>query len=148
MPPKSLLELINYLEDANCHPEESLAHLSNLASSCDDIVLKLDQVEQYFAPGKTEGEMSELIETFIQNSLLLIDNYFDMQNIMMTILAKLSVIKFQNFGLNCFRTLKDLMISGRDLEEQVQSILRTEVIEKLKVNDPHKIPVTLLQGLH
>ena len=40
------------------------------------------------------------------------------------------------------------MKSGRDMEEQVQSILRTEVIEKMKVNDPHKIPVTLLQGLY
>jgi hypothetical protein len=112
------------------------------------VVLKVDQLEQYFAPGKSDGEMIEMIETFMQNSLLLIDNYFDMQNIMMTILAKLSVIKYQNFGLSCFETLKDLMKSGRELEDQVTLILRTEVIDKMKVNDPYQIPVTLLQGLH
>jgi len=64
-PPKSLSELIDYLDDANCHPEDSLKHLSALASSCDDVVLKLELVEQFFAPGKSEGETVEMIESFM-----------------------------------------------------------------------------------
>ena len=53
-PPPSLDQLIQYLEDANCHPEESLESLAKLASSCDEVVLKVDQLEQYFAPGRSE----------------------------------------------------------------------------------------------
>jgi hypothetical protein len=64
-----------------------------------------------------------MIETFMQNSLLLIDNIMDVQHVMMSILADLSVIKFHNFGMCCFNTLKDLMKSGRELEAFVINIM-------------------------
>ena len=51
---------------------------------------------------------------------------------MLSILAKLSIIKFQNFGLSCFNTLKDLMNSGKAMEKQVISVLKNEIINKMK----------------
>jgi hypothetical protein len=91
--------------------------------------------------------IEEAIETFMQNSQLLIDNHFELQNIMLTVLSKLSIIKFHDFGLACFNTLKDLMKAGREMENQVINYLRLEVINKLKQQDPTDIPISLLKGL-
>ena len=68
----------------------------------------------------------------------------------MTILAKMSVIRFQNFGIFCFKTLTDLMKSGRDMEEAVTKIIEKEILEQLNLqrNDPTGISVTLLKGLY
>lgn len=84
----------------------------------------------------------------MQNALILIDNNFELQKIMLSILAKLSIVKFQNFGLKCFNSLKDLMKSGRDMETEVVKILEEEVIKKMKQTDPTVIPVSLLIGLY
>ena len=46
---------------------------------------------------------------------MLIDNQEEMQGIILSILAKLSIIKAQNFGIKCFNTLRDLMQSGEDM---------------------------------
>ena len=51
---------------------------------------------------------------------------------MLSILAKLSIIKFKNFGLRCFNCLKDLMKAGKDMETKVQEVVRIEVINKMK----------------
>ena len=61
-------------------------------------------------------------------------------------LAKLSIVKFKDFGLNCFITLKDLMNSGREMEIAVKESL-SEVIKQLNQSDPYVIPVSLLTGL-
>ena len=84
----------------------------------------------------------------MQNAQLLINNHYELQGIMLSILAKLSIIKYQDFGLSCFNTLKDLMKSGRDLEAQILAILKDEVINKMKQPDPKAIPVSLLVGLY
>ena len=51
---------------------------------------------------------------------------------MLTILSKLSIIKFYDFGVRCFNTLKDLMIAGKEMEERVIDIIKREVINKLQ----------------
>lgn len=148
-PPPTLQLLLEFLELANSQPEAALPCLSNLAKSCDEIIEKAHMLESHFAPDTTDDECIDMIETFMQNSMLLIDNYKDMQNIIMTILAKMSVIRFQNFGLFCFKTLTDLMKSGRDMEEAVTIIIEKEIIEYLQNerNEPTAISVTLLKGL-
>jgi hypothetical protein len=55
----------------------------------------------------------------MQNAQLLINNHHELQNIILTILSKLSIIKFFRFGVRCFNTLKDLMIAGKEMEEMV-----------------------------
>lgn len=50
---------------------------------------------------------------------------------MLSILAKLSIIKYFDFGIRCFNTLKDLMIAGKDMEDKVITVLKKEVINKL-----------------
>ena len=44
---------------------------------------------------------------------------------MLSILAKLSIIKFEDFGLHCFNMLRDLMMSGKEME-----VLILDVIQK------------------
>lgn len=51
---------------------------------------------------------------------------------MLSILAKLSIVKFSDFGFRCFNTLKDLMKGGKDMEEKVVDVLKKEVINKLQ----------------
>jgi len=82
------------LEAANGHPSYALDHLKTLANDVDKVIEKLEMVDQYFAPGKMDAEIEENVETFQQNSVLLIDNHFELQGIMLSILAKLSIIKF------------------------------------------------------
>ena len=147
-PPPSLENLLYNLEAANGHPSYALDHLKDLANDVDKVIEKLEMVDQYFAPAKKDSEIEENIETFQQNSVLLIDNHFELQGIMLSILAKLSIIKFQNFGLSCFNTLKDLMNSGKEMEKQVIEVLKHEIINKMKQQDPTLIPVSLLKGLH
>lgn len=67
---------------------------------------------------------------------------------MLSVLAKLSIIKFSNFGLECFNILKDLVQSGRDMETQVIQVIKQEVITRMKQRDPTTIPVSLIQGLN
>ena len=66
---------------------------------------------------------------------------------MLAILAKLSIVKFYDFGVRCFNTLKDLMIAGKEMEERIIEVLEKEVIGKLKQQNPEMIPPSLLRGL-
>lgn len=95
-----------------------------------------------------ETEIEEACETFMQNSTLLIDTNYEMQAIILSILARMCIIRYHNFGLYCFNTLKDLMKSGSDMEDQVIFVLKNEVICKMNQVDPTEIPVQLLQGLY
>lgn len=59
----------------------------------------------------------------MQNCEMLIDNQYEMQGIVLSILAKLSIINYMNFGLSCFNTLKDLMKSGDEMEDAVIKVI-------------------------
>ena len=125
-----------------------MIHLKELSRSSDKILDKLEIVEINFATGMEDYQIEEAIETFMQNSYLLLDNHHELQSIMLTVLAKLSIVRFHDFGLHCFNTLKDLMKSGRQMETQVIYYLKIEVINKMKQHDPTVIPVSLLKGLY
>lgn len=89
-----------------------------------------------------------MIEDFMQNAQLLINNHHELQNIILTILSKLSIIKFFRFGVSCFNTLKDLMIAGKEMEEMVTEIIKQEVIHMLhQQTNPEMVPDSLLSGL-
>lgn len=90
-----------------------MEHLKRLSRDVDVLVAKVHMLDQHFAPDQDEAEIEFHIETFMQNTQLLIDNHFELQGIMLSVLAKLSIVKHQNFGIRCFETLKDLMKSGR-----------------------------------
>jgi hypothetical protein len=73
-----------------------------------------------------------------------------MQSVIITILAKLSVIKFGNIGKKCFKTLADFMKSGRELENSVADVLKNVIINSLiyDAEDLEKVSVSHLEGLH
>ena len=66
---------------------------------------------------------------------------------MLAILAKLSTLKFNNLGLRCFNTLKDLMNSAEEMEPRIIELIKKDVINKMIQNNPESIPVSLLEGL-
>jgi len=88
-----------------------------------------------------------MIETFMQNAQLLIDNHYELQTIMLSILSKLCIIRVHGFGERCFNTLQELMVAGKDMEEQVIRSLNKEVILKLKKQSLDLVPDSLLKGL-
>lgn len=47
--PPNLQDILTNLEKANSHPSKALDHLKNLALNADEIVQKIDLVEQNFA---------------------------------------------------------------------------------------------------
>lgn len=83
----------------------------------------------------------------MQNCCLLIENYQEHQPITLSILAKLSQINEFGFGIACFNTLTDLMKSGREMEEEVELVIKNEVIKDFKGRHPKEVSVSLLQGL-
>jgi len=136
--------LMANLEAANSHPSFALDHLKDLVDNVNLVIEKVEMVEEHFVVGMEEHEVQEGMETFLQQAQLLVDNNFELQSIMLSILAKLSIIKFKHFGLSCFNCLKDLMKSGKDMAAKVQEVVKNEVINKMRQRDPTVIPVSLL----
>jgi len=98
--------------------------LKDLSFQVNRILDYKKQIEHFFFDRKkTEDETREDIESFMQNSVILIDNHKELDDIILSILAKLSIIDKNNFGLSCFTTLRDLMMSSREVEEKIQNII-------------------------
>lgn len=74
-PPKSLASLVYHIESANSHPSLALDYLHDLARDVDEIIEKIHMIENSFAPNLEDNEIDDKIETFMQNTLLLIDNH-------------------------------------------------------------------------
>lgn len=66
-------DLLYHLESANSHPSFALDHLKDLASDVDSLIQKIDLIQKYFAPDKDDIEIRENLETFMQNTLILMD---------------------------------------------------------------------------
>ena len=73
--PPSLDKLLYSLEAANSHPSYALDHLKELAEDVDKVVELLHMVDENFAPDKDITEIQDNIYSFMQNSILLIDNH-------------------------------------------------------------------------
>ena len=69
-----MASLVYNIEKANTHPSLALDYLHDLAKDVDEIIDKIHMIENSFAPGLDEYEIEDKIETFIHNTLLLIDN--------------------------------------------------------------------------
>lgn len=51
---------------------------------------------------------------------------------MLTILSKLTIVKFYDLGIRCFNVLKDLVVAGKEMEDNVFSVLKKEAFPKLQ----------------
>jgi hypothetical protein len=91
-----------------------------------------------------------MIEDFMQNAQVLINNHYDLQTIMLTIISKLSLVTQHEFGPRCFQSLKDLMIAGKEMQEKVTEVIRTEVVQGRMngVRGEKTVPPQLIWGLH
>jgi len=116
------LDMLCYnLEAANSHPNQALKFLQALYMDAETISgaheSSISGLEDAFRKGKDTNQIQEMIETFMQNAQLLVDNHFEFRSIILSILSKLTIINCHNFGVRCFNTLKDLMIAGKELEK-------------------------------
>ena len=92
-------------------------------------------------------DTNDKIEMIMQYAQLIIDNHVELRDIMLSILSKLTIIHTNDFGVQCFNTLKDLMVAEPELKEQVRKHIDASVIQKLNKLPPKDIPVGLLVGL-
>ena len=67
---------------------------------------------------------------------------------MLSILARLSIVDYKDFGYYCFCTLRDLLKSSSELKPKVTDVILNEIINKFKQEDPTIIPYKLLQELY
>lgn len=95
----------------------------------------------------SDNQIIQLIDSFMMNAQMIILNSAELQGIVISILAKLSIFEFINLGAQCFRLLKDVMKSGKDLRTQVASVIQNEIIIFLKEQDPMKIPKSIFLGI-
>ena len=108
---------------AESHPNNALEYLKELNKDADLITAmqndKRSNLENQFTISQDQVVIKETIETFMQNAQLLVDSHFDLRSIILSILSKLTIIKVYDFGVKCFNTLKDLMLAGKELNDQV-----------------------------
>lgn len=83
----------------------------------------------------------------MQHAQLLVDNHFELRDIILSILSKLTSIRCHDFGVKCFYTLRDLMVAGKELEAQVMEQLNQNVIKEISEMNSDEIPVSILIGL-
>ena len=138
--PSQVIQLIHELEsDAT---KISKANTAELRIHFVDIIHWTEEDEK-------ETYIQLQIESFMQNVLLLIDTNPKLTKIVLSILAKLTIINvsFGNFSESCFATLLDLMNASSELEKQVMQTIETEVIATLNNRAMEDISISLLQGL-
>ena len=147
----TLEQLLFFVEQANIKPLQSQDQLKDLWDLSEQLAERADEIEfSDFAPdrdGDDDTENKENIEAFLQNALLIIDNMTELQPQMLSILARLSIIDYKDFGYCCFCTLRDLLKSSSDLKPKVSDVILNEIINKLRQEDPTEIPHLLLDGL-
>lgn len=86
------------------------------------------------------------MDSFLQNSLILIENQQNIQRTLTTLIASLAIIPLANFGDKCLRTLNDLIGSGEKMRELVTSVLKDFAGNWLKPNVA-MISKSILSGL-
>jgi len=86
------------------------------------------------------------MDSFLQNSLILIENQQNIQGTLTNIIANLSVIPLANFGDKCLRTLNDLIGSGEKMKELVMEVLEKSIASWLCAN-VNSISRSILNGL-
>lgn len=103
--------MLDSLEAANTHASRALDHLKNLALQVDLTMADRKNAENIF-DGHDEDFIKTQIEEFLMYAQLLMETNPEMQSIMLSILAKLSVIESHNLGLECFTMLREQLRSG------------------------------------
>lgn len=83
-----------------------------LASQVDNIVQKKERIDKFFKKGVDDSQVPEFIEEFIMYSQRLIDDNPELQSIVYSILAKLSMIDAHGLGARCFDALQNYLASG------------------------------------
>lgn len=108
------------LEVAISHPNKALEYLELLFYDAERIShitdIKTENFQEQLFQDLDEATAKEMIETFMQNTILMIDSNQEYCVLIISMLAKLTNVKRFKFGEQCFNTLSDLMESGRDNE--------------------------------
>jgi len=95
--------------------------------------VKLDQI---FTEGKSQENIDDLIESFVFNATMVIESYDNLRDNMFSVLAKLSTINIHKFGVHCFLILKELMLSGDEMQHMIKYHLEKDIISRLETIPP------------
>lgn len=105
--------------------------------------------------GVDESSQNEMIDVFMQNAQLLVDQNYDLRNMILSILVKLTGVQHCDFLVKrCFETLRNMMMAGKDLQDQIIAILKSEVISmfaggsSLQMSGGPMLSKSLLMGLY
>lgn len=126
---------------------EKIDMIDNSAQKDKDGVV-LPNFRQHEDLGNTLERNQEMIDTFMFTAQTISDNYPEHQDTVLEILALLSVIKFDDFGVSCFNALRDLMKASQKMKEKVLDVIEEEIIIQIKEPDPIDLPAGLLEGLN
>jgi len=96
----TLKELSDIVEQANSDPANSLTTMKMLIERIEVVMANLYGDGRMLGRDVTEDMYQTVIETFLQNTQILIDNSNEgSQQSMLAILSKLSTIRWENLGL-------------------------------------------------
>jgi len=67
---------------------------------------------------------------------MVIESYDNLRDNMFSVLAKLSTINIHKFGVHCFLILKELMLSGDEMQHMIKYHLEKDIISRLETIPP------------
>ena len=141
------------LKECSIRPIEAMNIISNLKSQLSGIVhtrntYRLEEIFDYDQTGEQKQEKIELMDEFLDNALILIENNEQIQITLMFVIASLTIVPYDQFGKKCLDLLCDLITSGKRMANFVQKVLKQDVIKYItKEDDIRKIPHYLMQGV-
>lgn len=82
------------LEEANKNPTRALKHI-HVITLCAEAIQTIDpmKLEAIFTEGNLQDDIDELIESFMQNAILMVENFDNLRNNIFSVLAKMSMIQ-------------------------------------------------------
>jgi hypothetical protein len=69
-----------------------------LSKKVDLIILNKDKLSEFFVQNMSDNQIIQLIDSFMMNAQMIILNSAELQGIVISILAKLSIFEFINLG--------------------------------------------------
>lgn len=106
-------------------------------------------MEKDFTVGLSKEEEMPYIQQFLQDiEVLLQSTEREQQSTLISILIQLSMIKFKNFGLECFNIIIDVMLSGDVMFNVVYEQVQNDVVKHMeKMSNIFNLSITTFKGI-
>lgn len=144
-----LEDLHTNLQRAKNDPTQCLALFKQVANDVENIVNR--PAERFIMfKANTPEEQSAIrmhIDSFLQEAVMMIEDMPTMRTPVLRLLASLTEVEEGQFGQKCLMILQDLFVSGPEIAEEIEEILRKIIIPKVRQSKVDNISKDLLRGL-